>query len=210
MPLQGDPDFERLVSLSKAAQDKDVPEVKPVLLHHWPESYTTISPLLVALHGNSSNADKTLPFWQSATSQGWGLAVAQSSQVMFKDAYVWDNLETSLAEVAAHIDSLNADPQRTVVAGHSMGGLVAIQGTLMQRWNVRGFVALGPAVPFLETPELLDSLLAPARERGVRGYFIVGEKDDDINGLWCMKAATDAGLRIISSGSSDFVTIGHS
>jgi hypothetical protein len=28
--------------------------------------------------------------------------------------------------------------------------------------------------------------------------------------LWCMKAATDAGLRIISSGSSDFVTIGHS
>jgi pimeloyl-ACP methyl ester carboxylesterase len=72
------------------------------------------------------------------------------------------------------------DPSRVVLAGHSMGGLVAIQLTLMGAPNVRGFVAIGPAVPFLDAPEELEAVLIPARQRGVRGYFTVGAKDNAI------------------------------
>lgn len=183
-PLQGEADFERLVATSHAAEKRDAP-AEPVRLTYLPENHSTTSPLLVALHGNQRTAVHTLPFWQAAVAQGWALAVPQSSQAMYKGAYVWDDLPVAFAEVQAHFAhwqrTLTFDVGRVVLAGHSMGGLVAIQMALLGALGVRGFVANGPAVPFLEAPEELDALLPAARERGLRGYFIVGDKDDDIS-----------------------------
>ena len=184
-PLQGDPDFERLVAASHAAEAQDTPADAPVLLTRLPENHSPASPLLVALHGNQRTALHTLPFWQVAVSQGWVLALPQSRQAMYKGAYVWDDLDAAYANVQAHFTQLQHqitfDPNRIVLAGHSMGGLAAIQMALRGAPHVRGFVANGPAVPFLDAPDELEALLAPARERGVRGYFTVGAQDDDIN-----------------------------
>jgi dienelactone hydrolase len=103
---------------------------------------------------------------------------------MYKGAYVWDDLPAAFADVQAHFAQLQReltfDPDRVVLAGHSMGGLVAIHMALAGALKVRGFVANGPAVPFLETPEELEALLPAARERRVRGYLIVGAKDEAI------------------------------
>jgi dienelactone hydrolase len=184
-PLQGDPDFEHIVAASRAAEAQDTPAAAPPLIMRLPEDHSSASPLLVALHGNQRTATATLPFWQAASAQGWVLALPQSTQAMYKSAYAWDDLAASFAAVQADFAKLKElttfDASRVALAGHSMGGLVAIQMALAGALNVRGFVANGPAAPFLDAPEELKALLAPARERGLRGYFILGAQDTDIN-----------------------------
>jgi pimeloyl-ACP methyl ester carboxylesterase len=100
------------------------------------------------------------------------------------DAYSWNDFQVARADVQAHLGHLQQhlafDPSRVVLAGHSMGGLVAIRMALEGAANARGFVVNGPAVPFLDAPQELEALLVPARERGLRGYFIVGEEDNCI------------------------------
>lgn len=183
-PLQGDPEFERIVAASRAAEERDTPSAAP-LLTRLPEDHSSTSPLLIALHGNQRTAAATLPFWQAAVTHGWVLALPQSRQAMYKGAYAWDDVSASFASVQAdfaRVKELTAfDVNRTVLAGHSMGGLIAIQMALTAALNVRGFVVNGPAVPFLDAAEALQSLLTPARERGLRGYFILGADDTDIN-----------------------------
>ena len=182
--LQGNPDFERIVAASRAAQELDSPTDKPVLHIHLPENHSRTSPLLVALHGNETTAAQTLPFWRGAVSKGWVLALPQSSQAAYKGAYVWNDLEKAFASVQAHFTRLQQqiafDPLRVVLAAHSLGSLVAIQMALEGTLDVCGFLAIAPVIPFQEEPEKLEALLNPACERGLRGYFILGGQDDVI------------------------------
>lgn len=184
-PLQGDPEFEEIVSASKEAQLRDAPPGNPIVITKFPTDRSANPPLLIALHGNQSTAEKTLPFWESAVSDGWITVIPQSSQVMFKDAFAWDDLEQSKSYVMDQYNALAKntafDPKRVVIAGHSMGGLVAIQIALEGLLPMCGFVVNGPAVPYLDEPEELDKLLISAHERGLRAYFIVGEQDNAIN-----------------------------
>jgi predicted esterase len=184
-PLQGDPEFEQIVADSLAAQLRDTPSTEPVVINRTPSNHSAKSPLLMALHGNQATAEKTLPFWESAVVDGWVLAVPQSDQVMFKNAFAWDDLERSKAYLTSQYDTLAKntifDSSQVVIAGHSMGGLIAIQMALEGLIPVRGFVVNGPAVPYLDAPEELDKLLASARDRGLRACFILGEQDDAIN-----------------------------
>ncbi len=182
--LQGDPDFERLVAASRAAQEQDSPPTEAVLLTETPANHSAASPLLLALHGNQGNAVNTRPFWQAALGEGWALALGQSTQPLYKGAFVWDDLDASRATVTDHLSRLARelafDPRRVVLGGHSMGGLVAIQMALEGAVPVRGFVANGPATPFADAPEALAALVGSAAERGLRGYLILGAADDSI------------------------------
>lgn len=184
-PLQGDPEFEKIVADSLQAQLKDLPAREPIVITKVPANHSPNSPLLIALHGNQSTAERTLPFWESAVMDGWVVAIPQSDQAMFKGAFAWDDLEKSKAYVTSQYDSLakntDFDSPQVIIAGHSMGGLIAIQTALEGRIPVRGFVVNGPAVPYLDAPEELDKLLISALERGLRAYFILGERDDAIN-----------------------------
>ncbi|MCX6059440.1 MAG: alpha/beta hydrolase [Chloroflexi bacterium] len=182
--LQGDPDFERIVVVSQKAMKSDPSSSESVLLKYFPKDHSPNSPLLIALHGNQSLASDTVPFWKPAVSKGYVLAVPQSTQAMFKDAFAWDDLDKSFADVnASYIklkEELPFNENHIVLAGHSMGGLIAIQIALTGLINVRGFIANGPALPFMDAEDELESLLPPARERGLRGFFIIGENDTDI------------------------------
>ena len=184
-PLRGDPEFENIVADSLQAQLKDLPAGEPIVISKVPVDHSRKSPLLIALHGNQYTAERTLPFWESAVIDGWVIAIPQSDQAMFKGAFAWDDLEKSKAYVTSQYEALakntDFDAQQVAIAGHSMGGLIAIQTALEGRIPVRGFIVNGPAVPYLEAPEKLDKLLISARERGLRAYFILGEQDDAIN-----------------------------
>lgn len=184
-PLQGDPEFEQIVATSHAAELRDVPLEEPIVITRFPLSHSAQSPLLIALHGNQSTAERTLPFWESAVMDGWVTAIPQSNQVLFKGAFAWDDLEKSKAYLSSQYEALAKsaafDSRRVVIAGHSMGGLVAIQIALEGLTPVRGFVVNGPAIPYLNDSEELEKLLAPAHDRGLRAYFIVGEQDNAIN-----------------------------
>lgn len=110
-------------------------------------------PLLFALHGNASNAQGDLDFWKIASNEGWLLALPQSSQPLWKDAYIWDDLDISSEEVRRHFRSLlqryAVDQNRIILAGHNMGGEVAIWLALSGVLPVSGFLAIAPNGPFM-------------------------------------------------------------
>jgi predicted esterase len=182
-PLQGDPEFEQIVADSFQAQLRDMPSTEPIVITKLPLNHSVESPLLIALHGNQATAERTLPFWEPAVLDGWVTVIPQSDQVMFKNAFVWDDIEKSFAYVKSQYEALDIpfDSKRVVIAGHSMGGLIAIRTALEGAIPVCGFVVNGPAVPYLNEPEQLDNALMLARERGLRAYFIVGEQDNAIH-----------------------------
>jgi len=182
--LQGDTEFERLVTESQRLQAMDVPSDSPVTLKHFPKDMSKKTPLLIALHGNQNTAAGTLPFWKPAVDEGFALAVPQSTQAMFKGAFMWDDLDTSFGQVKACLESMKKeiefDSNRVILGGHSMGGFVAIQMALTGELPVYGLIANGPALPFDDAPEALEKALASAKERGLKAYFIMGDNDVDI------------------------------
>ena len=199
--LQGEEDFERLVASSKKLMEADPSASQSVLLKYLPGDHSSRSPLIIALHGNQYKASDTVPFWQPAVSQGYVLAVPQSTQAAFKDAYVWDELETSFADVKnCHVKTqadTAFDENHVILAGHSMGAMIALHMALTGMLNVRGFIVNGGAMPFREALDELDALLPLARERGLRGYFIVGENDFDISqaeNQWYFEKLKSAGI----------------
>ncbi|MBI2331748.1 MAG: hypothetical protein HYU84_06260 [Chloroflexi bacterium] len=104
--LQGDAEFERLVTESQKIQSQESPLDTPMVLKHAPKDGSKKPPLLIALHGNQSNAEWTLPFWKPAVDENFALAVPQSTQAMFKGAFIWDDLEASFEQVKTGFESL--------------------------------------------------------------------------------------------------------
>ncbi len=183
-PLQGNADFELRVNAHLDAQAKEEKPAKPIMHTYLPENHSASSPLLIALHGNQRLALATLPFWESAIKKGWALALPQSTQAMFKNSFVWDDFKESFESVQINFAELKKtlvfDQNRVVLAGHSMGGLIAVEMALRSLVSVRGFIVNGPATPFADAPEELESLLPAILKSGLRCYFIIGEMDDDI------------------------------
>jgi predicted esterase len=186
-PLQGLPAFERLVKRNRAIQTQEEGQIYPVITLRSEgecEKGSLPCPFLVALHGNTSTALASVDFWRPAASAGWLVAVPQSSQAVWKGAYVWDDLEVAEQQIQRHIESIHrqyaVDPLRTVLAGHSMGGEVAIWLALTGSIDSAGFIGVGPGGPMLDDLDRWTPLIAGGELRGLRGYFITGEQDDSI------------------------------
>jgi len=181
-PLQGNPEYERLVARSVRRAAQAQAEARPELLTLPPEGGRphSGSPLLMALHGNAENAGTTAPFWQPATGQGWLVGLAQSSQVAGSGAFVWNDRNLGEREVSALYQGLAAqhkiDPRRVMLGGFSMGGQLAVWMALRQAILVRGFVAVAPWVPEIES---WIGAVQGAKGLGLRGTIIVGDRDDD-------------------------------
>lgn len=191
--LKDDPD---LVSLQELPEFQEMVEIcrrrlaeanaRPELLIAQPVQHVTDFPLLIALHGNNSNAGDTIQEWSKVTEQGWLLAVPQSSQIIGQDAFVWDDREQAISEIREHLAKVSGeytiDPHRVVLGGFSMGGGQAIWMALHQSIKTRGFVALGP---YLSEDELkaLPALLEAHKPIGVRGYILVGDEDHECLGI---------------------------
>jgi predicted esterase len=184
-PLQGQPDFEELIERFKVLRAAAGIEPRRFIVE--PEGGCNAErpcPLLIALHGNNSNASYALNGWRPAVDAGWLLAALQSSQAEMTDMYVWDDQDTALREVAQHDAALREeyaiDPERVVVAGFSMGGETALRAVLGGTLPVRRFVLLGPGGPTIGSSETWLPLIEQAAARGVRGYVLLGERDDAV------------------------------
>ena len=100
---------------------------------------------------------------------------------------VWDDLEIASQEVhhsyAALLDKFAVDRGRTVTAGHSMGGEVAIWLALSGTIPAAGFLAVGPSGPNMNQPESWQVWIDQAVQRqagasgALRGCVIAGEAD---------------------------------
>lgn len=179
-PLQGLPEFKEMVAACQQELAAAQATAKPAVTVLQPQEPppTTGYPLLIALHGNGANAPRTLNPHRGIVSQGWLVAVLQSSQVAGPHSFVWDDYEKAQGEIQQHLTALEKDyaidPQRIVVSGFSMGGGLATWLGLNGAIKTRGFVALGPYLPDVDA---LLPFLDPAKSAGVRGYIVVGEED---------------------------------
>jgi dienelactone hydrolase len=109
------------------------------------------------------------------------VAVPQSTQALWKGAYVWNDYDLSREEIRHHIASIQrqyaVDPERLVIGGHSMGGEVAIRLALSGEVQATGFVAIGPGGLMVDDPEQLTPLIEASAGSGLRGFFIWGDDD---------------------------------
>jgi predicted esterase len=183
--LQGLPEFERLVEVCRERHAEAQAQAVPVLLTLQPEGRCQASlqpcPLLLALHGNNRTAEGSVGFWRSAVSNGWLLALPQSSQVRSPDGYAWNDRDWAVREIEEHYAALceqyAVDPERVVVAGFSLGGELAIWLAMSGTIEARGFIAVGPGGPYMREPDKWGPLIEESQGRGLRGYLVVGEQD---------------------------------
>jgi predicted esterase len=186
--LQGNSQFEHLVELNQELRQKDQQKIFPLLTLRPKDKCQAGSepcPLLLALHANASNAQGSMGFWQPAASAGWLVAAPQSTQAMWPGAYVWDDRQISQREIKKHFATLQEqyaiDPRKTILAGHSMGGEIAIWLALKGEIPVRGFIAFGPGGPFMDDLAKWEPLIFENLSENLRGYLIFGEDDDSIS-----------------------------
>lgn len=179
-PLQGLPEFEEMVSICQQRLEAAQVDVKPELTVLLPEGEQRSGqyPLFIALHGNGANAPRNIGPNRWVTSQGWILAVPQSSQIIGPNSFVWDDWDKSKVEVQQHLATLNRDykidSEQIVLSGFSMGAGLATWLSVSGAIKTRGFVVLGP---YLRDVDILLPLLDSAKVAGVRGYIIIGEED---------------------------------
>jgi len=186
--LQGKPEFEGLVDRNNNLAKKDQQESFPLIILRPEGCCLAGSPpcgLVFALHANVSNVQGSMDFWKPAATDGWLVAAPQSTQSAWKGAYIWDDRETARLEITKHYTTLcegySVDQQRIVLAGHSMGGEIALWLALRGDIQVRGFIAIGPGGPFMDEYESWKPLIENNANAGLRGYIILGEADTSIS-----------------------------
>jgi len=187
--LQGLPEFEALVDHNLQNQAQDQSHLFPMLILRSEgrcQAGESACPLLLGLHAHASTALASLNFWRSAASAGWLVAALQSSQPMWKDAYVWDDREFAGQEIKKQLASLirqyAIDPGQIVLAGYDRGGEIAIEQCLKDAIPARGFIAIAPTGPSIEEPESFVTLLQERPKTDLCGYIIIGREDNLIPG----------------------------
>ena len=178
------PEFKHLASISQEKYEearKLIGRDQTVLL---PEtSVSGLFPLLIALHGGAGSKDSNLEYWKIACQKGWLVLSPQSTQPLYSGSYSWIEPEQALADLNFYVEQIlkdyPIDQQRVVIAGFSQGSGMAIYAALSGKLKVRGFIGIGT---YWADPESLRLLAQPARQtKPIRGYFIVGEKDQTLN-----------------------------
>lgn len=182
--------FEELVLANRALQAQARSERYPLLTLR-PEggclSVDTRCACLLGLHASNATVEYSLEFWKPAAQAGWLVAAPQSSQAIWKDGYIWDDYAVARKEISAHLASLDSryalDPERVVIAGHGMGGGVAIRIALEGILPLTGILAVTPTGPLLDNPDSWESWLSQAPIAAstegpkLRAVFITGKNN---------------------------------
>ena len=183
------PEFKRLVDVSEARRQSAQSATKPLALTlPLPTDTTEPLPLLLALHGNNSNAQNSVTFWESAVRQGWLTVLLQSSQIFGPGAFVWNDLDLGAKEIEAHYRELSEkqgfDPAQVVVGGFSKGGEMALWLSLKEIIPVAGFILVNPGGPFIQDIENWRPVLEACNTRAdLRGFLLVGEHDASLENI---------------------------
>ena len=184
--LQELPEFKRLVEISEAKRQAAQAKAKPLALE-LPQPAAAKEgqplPLLLALHGNTANAQRSVEYWESAVAQGWRTVLLQSSQIFGPEAYVWDDLELGAQEIGTHYQDLTQAhlPVACVVGGFSKGGEMAIWLALKEIIPLAGFIAVNPGGPLINALENWTPLIEGCGTLGqMRATLLAGENDQNL------------------------------
>jgi predicted esterase len=172
------PDFEARNEMARARAQL---QVRPRLEVSLPEGYdpSRSYPLFIALHGGGENIDLFMPNWTSPLlEQEFIVVYPQSTQLVAMDGFNWtEDVGKSLREIGEAyrevVSEYSVDEDQVLVGGFSSGGVASLEVVLKNALDVRGFVALCPAMPDGFSPEEVRA----ARDRGIRGTILTTEMD---------------------------------
>jgi len=176
--LNGYSEFERLFERSANRRAAVMANARPLLKTLEPERTPTPYPWLLGLHGNGGDVTSFASHWAMAVSQGWFVALPQSSQPQGPDTFSWDDWEWAVPEVQQHVaatyQAYPVDPRRAVVAGFSMGAGLALWLVLNRFVRARGLILVAPFLPIVES---LLPALETFPENGLRAYLVASDDD---------------------------------
>jgi predicted esterase len=137
-------------------------------------------PLVMILHGGSSNIGQEMKHWHSPFLKSSCLTVFVQSYRRFDyDTYGWmGNDPRALNDIAEIFQKISkehlVDTGKVAVAGISAGALVAMEAAFAQSFPISGFLAICPDVK----PEKFDSQkVAISAQLPLSGIMICGEED---------------------------------
>lgn len=178
-PLQGSPEFERLVTISEKGHGAAQAVARPEMVVREPATGCAQPyPLLIVLHGQGGTVEDDLESWQRACSWGWLTAALQSAQLALPGAYTWDNWDEAQEQVLNQFERLSTmcpvDRTKVVVGGFSQGAALAIRLVLNGLLLARGFLSV---VPGVIDQEMLTEWAATKHDQPLRGYIVAGGED---------------------------------
>ena len=142
--------------------------------------------LLVALHGNQENMAIAEPYWSMAIDHGYTLALPQSSQIEFTDAFDWDAIEKGAAELKSHIDAILSgdviisegaiDPNNIIIGSFSAGAGPALYAVLKGMINARTLIFVAPWLPEIDQWTAMLDLL---KTKEIPCHILCGGQDED-------------------------------
>ena len=138
------------------------------------------SGLFVALHGNQENVEIAEPYWSAVVDHNYILALPQSSQIEFSDAYDWDDIEKGAHELKSHIDTIlsaqTIDLDRIMIGAFSAGAGPALYAILKDMIQVAGFIFVAPWLPEIEEWAPMLEIL---KTKAIKCHILCGEQDED-------------------------------
>ncbi len=183
-PLQGMPEFERLVSIS-------VERAKQASKDHtnltvFPETPSPSMPLMLALHAQASVINEEYQAWKTIIDHGYILGMPQTTNKYWSGIATgyWLDYEISIHQIKAYVDTINLnktlDLKHSIAGGLSMGGDLAIRLALTGTIPVCGFIAVSPGGPWMNEPQKWKPLIDDARRHDLHGVIIRGKEDQAI------------------------------
>jgi hypothetical protein len=188
--LESDPDLDPLRSLpafddvlvrseaNLAAARVGFPD-RPEVRLHVPDAAPRA--LLLVMHMLGATAAETEPYWRGGIDLRTAVAVVGSSQRTSDGQPCWELDDLVVRDLAlARDEALGAgidDDVPIVLAGASQGGRRAIELGIDGRVPSVGFMAVATGVPALER---LTPHLPTAIQRGIRGWILIGEHDQQL------------------------------
>ncbi|HEY7280203.1 MAG TPA: hypothetical protein VID47_01310 [Actinomycetota bacterium] len=151
--------------------------------------------LLIALHGGSGNAAEFATHWRAADRSGAVVAVPQSPLPAFPggEMFHWPDPPEVARQLAGHLATIRRTRHvdRVALAGLSQGARIALWLALRAEPEpVAGVVAVAGA-----GLDQLEPMLPGAAERGLRVWFVTGDRDFAREGVLAAHAAfVDAGI----------------
>ncbi len=136
--------------------------------------------LIIALHGNQESNQISKFYWKNVIDKKRIIALFQSSEIEFSDAYIWNDLDQGIKVINTLKSQMNnelyIDKSKEILTGFSAGARQVLYYTLVTSARVKGLILIAPWLPELEEwKEKLQVL----KEKHVKVVIICGKNDED-------------------------------
>jgi predicted esterase len=136
--------------------------------------------LIISLHGNQENNEISKLYWKDILNNKRMIALIQSSEIEFSDAYHWNELARGKKTIEnfekSLLNKISNNDEETIFAGFSAGARQVLHYALFTEKNIKGLILIAPWLP-----ELIDweDNLSVLRNKGINVYIVCGDQDED-------------------------------